>query len=303
MKKRFYFIAIIALIVVIALSIIQSLMASQIKQEIKNWAEKYALEISDFRCSLNLLTENINFKNLTLKQSDNEFKIKKGHITFKLFDFLSNKSLKGIYIDKAEIKLEKFIPFSFPSVVRGPTYIDEIKIKNTSLKITSSNGNDFSDIKVLASLKNMGTDKTAIFSINASSNSSFIEIKGDFDFNNWKNRLTYEVLGKNVHLETLNLLEKGFLSPQVKEQLLSLYFKDILMVNLIGKLDITGKGEINEGNIDSKLNFMVSELSCETDNERIKSLIKRVNEEGCLEINYKIYGTTSNPFLTYDINF
>ncbi len=305
MKKRLYFLiaAITVLTLATILSIVQSLLALQIKQEIKNWAKEYALEISDFRCGVNLLKGNIGFKNLTLKQEGNEFKIKRGHITFKLSELISNKNIKGIYVDKAEIKLEHFIPFSLPLASKGPIYIDEIEIKNTNLKITSSNGGGFSGINILASLKNMGTNKKTMFSINASSNSSFIEIKGDFDFNNWKKRLTYEVLGKNVHLETLNLLEKGFLPQQVKEQLLSLYFKDILMVNLIGKMDISGEGEINEENIDSKLKFSVSDLSCETENERIKSLIKRVNDEGRLEIDYKIYGTTSNPFLTYDINF
>jgi ribosomal protein L12E/L44/L45/RPP1/RPP2 len=74
-------------------------------------------------------------------------------------------------------------------------------------------------------------------------------------------------------------------------------------VNLTGEMDISGKGEINEENIDSKLKFIVSKLSCETENERIKSLVKKINEGGFLEIDYKIYGTTSNPFLTYDINF
>lgn len=306
MKKRLYFIAIVAIIALLAaitLSIVQSSLASQIKREIKNRAKEYGVEISDFKCYVNLLTGNIGFKNLTLKQKDNEFKIKRGHITFKLSDFLSNKSVKGIYIDKAEIKLKNFIPFSFPVMTKKPISIDEIEIKNLILEIGSSNGNNISDINVFGSLKNIGTNKNTIFSINASSNSSSMEIKGDFDFDDWKKRLTYQILGKDVSLGILNVLEEGFLPSGIKEQLLSLYLKDILMVNLKGKMNITGNGEINEANIDSKLKFLVSELSCETENERIKSLIKKINSNGVLEINYKIYGTTSNPFLTYDINF
>jgi hypothetical protein len=306
MKKRFYFvvpIAIIALIAITLLVIVQISLSSQIKQVIKNWAAEYKIEISDFKCNVNLLAGNISFKNLALKQEKNDFKIKRGHITFKISDFLSNKSIKGIYIDKAEIKLENFIPFSFSTMAKAPFSIDKIKIKNLILQIGPSDGNNISDINIFGSLENIGTNKKTIFSINASSNSSSMEIKGDFDFDDWKKRLTYQILGKDVSLGIVNVLEESFFPPQIKEQLLSLYFKDVLMVNLKGKLNITGNGQINEQNIDSKLKFLVSELSCETGNERIKSLIKKVNSKGDLEIDYKIYGTTSNPYLTYDISF
>ena len=304
MKKRFYFIATITvLLAIILLAIVQISLSSKIKQTIKNWAAEYKVEISNFKCNVNLLAGNISFKNLTLKQKDNEFQIKRSHITFKLSDFLSDRSIKGIHITKAEIKLENFIPFSFPAMAKNSFSIDEIEIKNLILKIGSSNGETISDINISGSLKGIGTNKKTTFSINASLNSSFIEIKGDFDFDDWKKRLTYQVLAKDISLEILNTLEKKFLPVQIREQLLSLYLKDVLTVDIKGKMNITGDGKINEQNIDSKLKFLVYELSCETKNQRIKSLIKKVKSKGVLEIDYKIYGTTSNPFLTYDITF
>ena len=97
MKKRSYFITtIIVLLVIITLAVVQISLSSKIKQTIRNWAGEYGIEISDFKCDVNLLTGNINFKNLTLKQKDNVFKIKKGYITFKISDFLSDRSIKGI---------------------------------------------------------------------------------------------------------------------------------------------------------------------------------------------------------------
>jgi len=306
MKKRFRLIgilAIIALIISIFLSIIQNSLASQIKEQIKIWAQEQKLEISDFKCNVNLITQNVGLKNLTLNQGNNKFKVKRGYITFDISDFISNKNIKGIYINKAEARLENFIPFSFPSMTEKPIYIDEIKIKNLDLQIGASEGNNISDINISGSFKNIGTNQNTVFLINAVANSSFMEIQGDFDCNDWKNRFTYKLLGEDVSLGLINILEEGFLSPQIKEQLLSLYLKDILMVKLSGKMDIIGNGEINDQNIDSKLNFLISEISCETDNERIKSLVKKINSSGEMQINYKIYGTTSNPFLTYDMIF
>ncbi len=303
MKKRLCFIAAIIIIATTLLVIIQTLLSLQIKQKIKSWTKEQKLEISDFRCNLNLLTGKINFKNLTLKQANNDFKVKKGYIAFKLLDFLSNKNIKGIYINEAEVKLENFIPFSFPNMTKKPTCIDKIEIKNLNLQIGPSNGNNITDINIFGYFENIGTNKDTVFLVNASSNSSFMEIKGNFDCDDWKKRLAYQVLGEDVSLEIINVLEEGFLSSKIREQLLSLYLKDILMVKLHGKMDIVGNGEINEQNIDSKLNFLVSELSCETDNERIKSLVKKISSNGEIQINYKIYGTTSNPYLTYDISF
>ncbi|MCK4905302.1 hypothetical protein KAS42_03565 [bacterium] len=304
MKKRFYFITtIIVLLTIITLAVVQISLSSKIKQTIKNWAGEYGIEISDFKCNVNLLAGNINFKNLTLKQKDNVFKIKRGYITFKISDFLSDRSIKGIHIIKAELTLENFIPFSFPAMAKNSFSIDEIEIKNLILKIGRSNGENVSNVNVSCSLKNMGANKKTTFSIKASSNSSFVEMKGDFDFDDWKKRLAYQVLAKDIPLEMLNTLEEKFLPEKVREQLLSLYLKDVLAVDIKGKLNITGDGEIYEQNIDSKLKFLVSELSCETENQRIKSLIKKVMSKGVLEIDYKIYGTTSNPFLTYDIAF
>ncbi|MBU0533359.1 MAG: hypothetical protein KJ887_00970 [Candidatus Omnitrophica bacterium] len=304
MKKRSYFITtIIVLLAIITLAVVQISLSSKIKQTIKNWAGEYGIEISDFKCNVNLLTGNINFKNLTLKQKDNVFKIKQGYITFKISEFLSDRSIKGIHITKAELMLENFIPFSFPAMTEKPFAIDEIEIKNLILKIGPSNGETISDINISGSLKGIGTNKKTTFSINASANSSFVEIKGDFDFDDWKKRLTYHVFGKDISLEILNTLEEKFLPVQIREQLLSLYLKDVLTVDIKGKMNITGDGKINEQNIDSKLKFLVYELSCETENQRIKSLIKKVKSKGVLEIDYKIYGTTSNPFLTYDIAF
>ena len=318
MKKRLYFIGTI-LILLIAASLIvsQVLLSSLIKKGITTWCCAHSIESSDFKCTVNLITKTITLKGLAFKQQDNDFRVESVTVSFDLLDLLSKRTARNIHIDKAALTLRHFVPFfPIPTTVnsddiadtahipsKNPFLIDELRIDNLTLGIELPGGNKISDIHIEGLLKNIGANRTTTYLVKTSSESSTTEIKGEFSFDDWKKLFTYQFVGNNVPLAVINSLEEGFLPPQVREQLLSLYFKDILSVKLHGKVDITGSGEIKEGAIDSKLKFIVSDLSSETENENIQSLIKRISSKGNLEITYKIYGTLKNPFLKYDIAF
>lgn len=319
MKKPLYIAGTITAAVTISLLIIQIILSSNIKKEIIQWCNARGIESSNFNCGVNLATGSITLRKWTLKKADNDILIEKAKVFFKTPSLFSESKniVRRVHIQKAVITLKQFpLFYQLLATNNSDTYnnnpnnpfknsflIEELKIENSILRIKPSGGNNKPDIKLEASFNNIGKNNNTLFSVKAIANSSSLEIEGDFNFDDWKKHLTYQIIGNRVSLGIINILEEGFLPTKVKEQLLSLYFKDILMVNLKGKLDIIGSGEIKEQNIDSQLKFLVSDLSCETDNERIKSLIKKIGTKDYLEINYKIYGTIKNPYLTYDILF
>lgn len=318
MKKYFYFIGILLLLLIAASLIIsQVLISSKIKKEIRNWCSTHSIESSDFKLGVNILSGNITLEGWTLKQADNAFRIDKATVSFNPLDFLSKKTIQLIHIQKADITLKHFSPFYLPSITSSDDnannnpapstsnfIIDELRIDNVIVRVELPDGNKTPDITLEGLFKNIGADRNTIFSVKATSNASSLKLTGDFNFNDWKKHFVYQLLGKNVSLSIVNILEEGFLPPEVREQLLSLYFKNALQTKLNGKMDIEGSGEIKEETIDSKLKFVVSDLSCDTENERIKSLINKIkSKEGYVEVNYKIYGTLKNPYLTYDISF
>ncbi len=317
MKKYFYIIGILlVLLIVTSLIISQVLISSKIKKEIRDWCGNHSIESSDFKCGVNILSGNITLEKWALKQADNNFRIDKATVSFNPLEVLSKKTIKLIHIQKADITLKHFTPF-LPSITSNDDnannnpapstsnfIIDELRIDNVIVRVELPDGNKTPDITLEGLFKNIGADRNTIFSVKATSNASSLKLTGDFNFNDWKKHFAYLLFGKNVSLSIVNILEEGFLPPEVREQLLSLYFKNALQTKLNGKMDIEGSGEIKEETIDSKLKFVVSDLSCDTENERIKSLINKIkSKEGYVEVNYKIYGTLKNPYLTYDISF
>ncbi len=317
MKKRFYYsigaVTVIALLVVVLL-ISQVLISSRIKKEIINWCDNHGIEFSDFNCRVNLFARNIALGGLTLKKEENNLQIERANISFYLLDFLSKKHIRLIHIDKADITFKHFLPFYliFPAnnpghnpgtSVKNPLLIDELRIDNLILKTELPGDSKIPDIHLESSFKNIGTDRNTTFIIKTTYNSSFVEIKGDFKFDNWKEYLTYQVQGKGVSLGILNVFEEGFLSPELQKNLLSLMFKDVFSARLRGKIDVIGKGEIKEQTIDSQLKFSLSELSCDTENERVKAFIKRMQDKDKIEVIYEIGGTLTNPHFEYDIVF
>jgi hypothetical protein len=316
MKKRLYSIGKIVVPFLILLLIGQVLLSSYIKKEIMEWCDNKGLEYSNFKCRVNLLTRNIAIGRLTLKKGEGDFQIERANISFYLLDFLSKRGIQRIHINGADIKLNHIPSFNIPTKTKSPNsnlgnsaknpfFISELKIDNLILKIELPGGGKIPDINIDGLLKNIGEDRNTTFTIKTSPthNSSFIEIKGDFNFSNWKQYLSYHIQGKDISLGILNVFEEGFLPLEVREQLLSLYFKNILLVDLRGKLDISGDGEIKDQVIDSKLKFLVSNLSCETENEDIKALVKRLQKKEKIEVTYEIEGKITNPHLKYDIVF
>lgn len=315
MKKRLYFIGKIVVPLIILLLISQFLLSSHIKKGVTDWCDSKGLEYSNFKCRVNLLTRNVALGGLVLSKDGNNIQIKRVNIHFYLLDFLSKRSIRYIHIKDADIKLKYMPLFNIPTETKNPKSnpgdstnppfsIDELKIDNLILNIEFPRGGKIPAINIEGFLKNIGENRKTIFTIKASPthNSSFLEIKGDFNFSNWKQYLSYHIQGKDVSLGILNVFEEGFLPLEVREQLLSLYFKNILFVDLRGKLDITGDGQIKEKMIDSKLKFLVSDLSCQTEDKQIKTLVKRL-EDKQIEVSYEIEGSITNPHLKYDISF
>lgn len=314
MKKKIYFALGLIVSIVILLFTSQAIISLNVKKGITSLLDNNGIQHSAFKCKVNLLTRKIFLGKLTINDGANTLRIENMYVSFNLLNILSKKNIRSISIDDATITLKNLLFPILPkpedlthninNLERGTFILEELRLNDIILKTELPDGNKNPDLHLEGLIKNIGASQNTTFNIKIGYNSSFLEIKGNFNFSNWKEYFTYNLNGRNISLKVLNILERGFLPPKIRENLLSLYLKDILLLNLKGKLDINGNGEIKGNSIYSQINFLISELSLECgDNKLIENFIEKLKEKERVEMILEIDGELNNPNYKYNLTY